>query len=122
MEQVPKKVEAEIQKVENGKISEEQVRSTINKYRGSQVNFAQILTDATSIGVAGFTFFELNKLLKLFSYFFDEYVPQCDRWILADNSEPPFTIIAEGNHNMAHIKDCRKYEHIWKMSHPEESE
>lgn len=30
-------------------------------------------------------------------YFFRDYVPLCDRWILADNSEIPFTIIAEGS-------------------------
>lgn len=55
-------------------------------------------------------------------YFFDEYVPECDRWILADNSEPPFTIIADGNHNTAHIKDSDKYELIRKIAHPEEAE
>lgn len=62
-----------------------------------------------------------RRYLMGLSYFFDEYVPECDRWILADNSEPPFTIIAEGNHSMAHIKDCAKYETTWKLAHPEES-
>lgn len=52
------------------------------------------------------------------SYFFDEYVPECDRWILADNSEPPFTIIAEGIRNLTHIKDSGKYELIWELAHP----
>ena len=55
-------------------------------------------------------------------YFFDAYVPECDRWILADNSDPPFTIIADGNHNTAHIKDPEKYELIRKIAHPEEEE
>ena len=62
-----------------------------------------------------------RRYLMGLSYFFDEYVPECDRWILADNSEPPFTIIAEGNHSMAHIKDSAKFETTWKLAHPEES-
>lgn len=62
-----------------------------------------------------------RRYLMGLSYFFDEYVPECDRWILADNSEPPFTIIAEGNHSMAHIKDSAKFETTWRLAHPEES-
>lgn len=30
-------------------------------------------------------------------YLFNDYIPLCDRWILADNSEFPFRVIAEGN-------------------------
>lgn len=33
-------------------------------------------------------------------YFFHDYAPLCDRWILADNSQIPFRVIAEG------LKDC----------------
>lgn len=62
-----------------------------------------------------------RRYLMGLSYFFDEYLPECDRWILADNSDPPFTIIAEGNHSMAHIKDSAKYEIIWKLAHPEDT-
>lgn len=29
-------------------------------------------------------------------YFFEDYIPICDRWILADNSNPPFSVIADG--------------------------
>ena len=29
-------------------------------------------------------------------YFFRDYAPLCDRWILADNSQVPFRVIAEG--------------------------
>lgn len=29
-------------------------------------------------------------------YFFHDYAPLCDRWILADNSQVPFRVIAEG--------------------------
>lgn len=50
-------------------------------------------------------------------YFFDEYIPQCDRWILADNSCPPFTIIADGKKDMVQIKDPVKYELITKLAH-----
>lgn len=30
-------------------------------------------------------------------YLFNDYMPICDRWILADNSEFPFRVIAEGH-------------------------
>ena len=30
------------------------------------------------------------------NYFFKEYIPFCDRWILVDNSTPPFHIVAQG--------------------------
>ena len=30
------------------------------------------------------------------NYFFHSYMQTCDRWILADNSQPPFQVIAEG--------------------------
>lgn len=30
------------------------------------------------------------------NYFFNEYIPLCDRWILVDNSTPPFRIVAQG--------------------------
>ncbi len=29
-------------------------------------------------------------------YFFNDYAPICDRWILADNSQVPFKVVAEG--------------------------
>lgn len=29
-------------------------------------------------------------------YFIEDYAPACDRWILADNSVPPFKVVAEG--------------------------
>lgn len=54
-------------------------------------------------------------------YFFKEYLPVCDRWILADNSEPPFTVVAEGGDIMVHIKDPVKYDKIWALAHDEES-
>ena len=54
-------------------------------------------------------------------YFFDEYAPECDRWILADNSSTPFKVVAEGNHSMVHIKDHALYEHIWALAHPDDA-
>jgi predicted ABC-type ATPase len=30
------------------------------------------------------------------NYLFNEYIPLCDRWILVDNSTPPFRIVAQG--------------------------
>lgn len=30
-------------------------------------------------------------------YFFNDYTSVCDRWILADNSCPPFSVIADGS-------------------------
>jgi len=59
-----KKVQAAIAKAEKGEITEEQARATIDKYRKSQVNSAQILGDSVSIAAAGGTFFALNKYGK----------------------------------------------------------
>ena len=39
-------------------------------------------------------------------YFFHDYAPICERWILADNSQIPFRVIAEGSRNdVLNIKD-----------------
>ncbi len=51
-------------------------------------------------------------------YFFNDYMPVSDRWILADNSQTPFTVIAEGNYDRTTIKDPEKYELIWSKAHP----
>ena len=46
-------------------------------------------------------------------YFFRDYAPVCDRWILADNSRIPFRVIAEGSRDeLINIKDRETYEHI----------
>jgi len=42
-------------------------------------------------------------------YFFNTYAPICDRWILADNSQTPFTVIAEGGGDDIIIKNVEKY-------------
>lgn len=51
-------------------------------------------------------------------YFFDNYSPVCNNWILADNSKSPFTVVAEGSKRHTLIHDENKYKHIWKLAHP----
>lgn len=53
-------------------------------------------------------------------YLFSTYIPICDHWILADNSKPPFTIVAEGNDKLIYINDNEKYRTIRKIAFPEE--
>ena len=46
-------------------------------------------------------------------YFFHHYAPISDRWILADNSQAPFRVIAEGSGNdVVNIKDEETYSRI----------
>lgn len=50
-------------------------------------------------------------------YFFHDYAPLCERWILADNSQIPFRVIAEGSKNdLINIKDEATYEKIRQMA------
>ena len=53
-------------------------------------------------------------------YFFDTYIPVIDRWILADNSKPPFAVVAEGSKQLRYIKDSETYRVIWNIAHPDE--
>ena len=53
-------------------------------------------------------------------YFFDTYIPVIDRWILADNSKPPFAVVAEGTKQLRYIKDSEKDRVIWNIAHPDE--
>ena len=46
------------------------------------------------------------------NYLFHTYIPECDKWILADNSEPPFQIIAEGTKKGLLVSDMEKYNKI----------
>ncbi|MCQ2118334.1 MAG: zeta toxin family protein [Bacteroidales bacterium] len=49
-------------------------------------------------------------------YLFREYIPICDRWILADNTSIPFTIVAEGGKEEGFtIKDTEKFNRIQEM-------
>ena len=53
-------------------------------------------------------------------YLFNDYIPSCDRWILADNSRPPFVIIAEGTRNSLTVKDPALYHKIRQSIVPDE--
>jgi len=44
------------------------------------------------------------------NYLFHKYIPLCDKWILADNSNPPFDIIAEGSKKGLVIRDMERYQ------------
>lgn len=50
------------------------------------------------------------------NYLFHDYMPVCDKWVLADNSEPPFRIIAEGNRKGLTIRDMDIYRAIRKTA------
>ena len=54
------------------------------------------------------------------NYFFETYAPVCDRWILADNSTSPFSIVAEGGKSSISIKDKEKYDIILKIAYPDD--
>ena len=46
------------------------------------------------------------------SYLFHNYMQTCDKWILADNSNPPFSVVAEGSSKGLIIRDMEKYDKI----------
>ena len=52
-------------------------------------------------------------------YLFKIYMPLCDSWMLADNTVPPFTVIAEGNSKRTVIKDEEKFRKIRKLAEDE---
>lgn len=54
------------------------------------------------------------------NYFFDTYSLICDRWVLADNTSSPFTIVAEKTDNITTIHDNEKYRRIWNSIHPDD--
>ncbi len=50
-------------------------------------------------------------------YFFNLYAPICERWILADNSQIPFRVIAEGSKDeVLNIRDEETYRKIKAIS------
>lgn len=51
-------------------------------------------------------------------YFFEIYSTTCDRWVLADNSKTPFTVVAEGNRKETFIRDAEKYQTIRDICYP----
>lgn len=46
------------------------------------------------------------------NYLFHNYMQTCDKWILADNSAPPFSVVAEGSSKGLIIRDMEKYNKI----------
>lgn len=63
-----------------------------------------------------------RRYIRGLQYFFDDYCQACDKWILADNTEIPFRIVAEGNCEGTTILDSIKYQLIWELAHPTISE
>ncbi|MBR1869090.1 MAG: zeta toxin family protein [Bacteroidales bacterium] len=55
-------------------------------------------------------------------YFFDTYRDLCERWVLADNSKAPFTVVAEGTRDSVHIRDEEKYKLIWDTVHEQNND
>ena len=50
-------------------------------------------------------------------YFFHYYAPICERWILADNSQIPFRVIAEGSKtDVINIRDKETYAKILEIA------
>lgn len=49
------------------------------------------------------------------NYLFHLYMKTCDKWILADNSNPPFEIIAEGSKKGLVIRNMEKYNKVRSM-------
>ena len=50
-------------------------------------------------------------------YFFHYYAPVCDRWILADNSQAPFRVVAEGSKNdVVNVRDEETYAKILHLA------
>ena len=55
-------------------------------------------------------------------YFFNDYILQCDRWFLADNSEFPFKVVAQGvKKDIVAIKDPEKFKRIKEIAESDES-
>ena len=54
-------------------------------------------------------------------YFFNDYMPVSDRWILVDNSQNPFKVIADGDKTRTTIKEPDTYGLIWNLAHPAET-
>ena len=62
-----------------------------------------------------------RRYQKGLEYFFHDYRHLCNRWILADNSKPPFKVVAEGTNDSTMIKDTGKFALIWSMAYPDDS-
>lgn len=56
------------------------------------------------------------------NYLFNLYIPLCDRWVLADNSTSPFTVVAEGTPGSVNIKNEEKFNIIHSTAYPVRNE
>lgn len=55
------------------------------------------------------------------TYFFNDYAPVCERWILADNSQIPFRVIADGSKDKTlNIRDEETFAKIKACAEEEE--
>ena len=52
-------------------------------------------------------------------YLFNTYMPLSDRWIMMDNTNSPFTMIAEGSSGRLVIKDQDKFNKITSLANDE---
>jgi hypothetical protein len=49
-------------------------------------------------------------------YLFRDFMPICDKWVLADNSEVPFKVVAEGDKDGMIVRDTARFATIKKMN------
>lgn len=49
-------------------------------------------------------------------YLFRDFMPLCNRWILCDNSNLPFTVVAEGSEDGVIVKDPEKFSRIQSVN------
>lgn len=49
-------------------------------------------------------------------YLFRDFMPICDKWMLADNSEVPFKVVAEGDKDGMIVRDTTRFATIKKMN------
>ena len=61
-----------------------------------------------------------RRYLMGLKYLFENYIPICDQWILADNSKSPFTVVAEGMGSLTMIRDNEKYKTIRHLVYQDE--
>ncbi len=45
-------------------------------------------------------------------YFFEDYAPACDKWMLVDNTTASFTLVAEGSRKGMTVRDLDLYQQI----------
>lgn len=63
-----------------------------------------------------------RRYLMGLRYFFDTYSPMCDHWVLADNTNSPFVVIAEGDEDNVTVRDAIIFKKIESLVHTEQNE